>query len=181
MIALEDRGDHWHLSAPSHRALWQHLADGHGSELTTILAELDTTGGFFECAPVRAATADRPWAAVLRPTRVFDRMRADPRAFAAHLRGPGPEIRVFANLSGDCTLVCPTRSDALHLLGFLRTAPTALSDDLWATTAREVLARIDRTKPLWVSTHGTGVPWLHVRLDDTPKYYGHGPFRRADG
>ncbi|MFL6237620.1 MAG: DUF6940 family protein [Thermoanaerobaculia bacterium] len=24
---------------------------------------------------------------------------------------------------------------------------------------------------------GAGVSWLHVRLDDRPKYYGYGPYR----
>ena len=27
----------------------------------------------------------------------------------------------------------------------------------------------------------TGVPWLHVRLDDSPKYYGYGPYRKGPG
>ena len=27
--------------------------------------------------------------------------------------------------------------------------------------------------PLWVSTAGLGVSWLHVRLDARPKYYRH--------
>lgn len=25
-------------------------------------------------------------------------------------------------------------------------------------------------KKLWLSTHGKGVSWLHVRIDKTPKY-----------
>ncbi len=35
------------------------------------------------------------------------------------------------------------------------------------------------TNPVWLSTAGAGVSWLHVRLDDRPKYYGHGPYRTA--
>jgi hypothetical protein len=30
---------------------------------------------------------------------------------------------------------------------------------------------------VWLSTAGAGVPWLHVRLDDAPKYYGHAAYR----
>ena len=26
-------------------------------------------------------------------------------------------------------------------------------------------------QPTWLSTEGSGVPWLHVRLDSYPKYY----------
>lgn len=32
-------------------------------------------------------------------------------------------------------------------------------------------------KPVWLSTAGAGVPWLHVRLDDHPKYYGYALYR----
>jgi hypothetical protein len=34
-------------------------------------------------------------------------------------------------------------------------------------------------KPVWLSTAGGGVAWLHVRLDDRPKYYAHAPYRRV--
>ena len=32
-------------------------------------------------------------------------------------------------------------------------------------------------QPIWLSTAGMGVPWLHVRLDSRPKYYAFGPYR----
>jgi len=32
---------------------------------------------------------------------------------------------------------------------------------------------------VWLSTAGAGVPWLHVRLDDRPKYYHYGPYRQT--
>ncbi len=32
--------------------------------------------------------------------------------------------------------------------------------------------------PVWLSTAGAGVSWLHVRLDTRPKYYHHGPYRQ---
>jgi hypothetical protein len=34
-------------------------------------------------------------------------------------------------------------------------------------------------KPVWLSTAGAGVSWLHVRLDDQPKYYGFALYRSA--
>jgi hypothetical protein len=36
-------------------------------------------------------------------------------------------------------------------------------------------ARVSTT-PVWLSTAGAGVAWLHVRLDDRPKYYSHRPY-----
>jgi hypothetical protein len=35
-------------------------------------------------------------------------------------------------------------------------------------------------RPVWLSTAGAGVAWLHVRLDDRPKYYGFDEYRELD-
>ena len=32
--------------------------------------------------------------------------------------------------------------------------------------------------PVWVSTNGDGVAWLHVRIDERPKYYAYAPYRK---
>lgn len=32
-------------------------------------------------------------------------------------------------------------------------------------------------RPVWLSTAGMGVSWLHVRLDARPKYYGFAAYR----
>ena len=39
-------------------------------------------------------------------------------------------------------------------------------------------ARID-SNPLWLSTLGLGVAWVHIRLDRTPKYYQYAPDRTS--
>ena len=26
---------------------------------------------------------------------------------------------------------------------------------------------------IWLSTHGLGIPWLHIRIDTIPKYYSY--------
>ena len=31
----------------------------------------------------------------------------------------------------------------------------------------------------WLSTEGSGVPWLHVRMDSSPKYYHYDAYRRG--
>jgi hypothetical protein len=35
------------------------------------------------------------------------------------------------------------------------------------------------TEKIWMSTCGTGVYWLHLRLDSKPKYYTYAPYREA--
>jgi len=77
-----------------------------------------------------------------------------------------------------------------HLANFVRGAPDAQIAKLWnlvAETLEEQLmgdagagatvdvAAIDR--PLWWSTAGSGVAWLHFRLDSRPKYYQYRPYK----
>jgi hypothetical protein len=64
-----------------------------------------------------------------------------------------------------------------HLAAFVRGAPAEQREALWRTVG-DALSRRLGAKPVWLSTAGAGVSWLHVRLDDRPKYYGHAPYRR---
>jgi hypothetical protein len=89
----------------------------------------------------------------------------------------------FENLGGDGRLIAPrplTEADRhaarfAHLVAFVREASETEAGALWRTTAREV-RRLISDRPLWVSTSGLGVIWLHVRLDQRPKYYTHEPY-----
>ena len=65
-----------------------------------------------------------------------------------------------------------------HLAAFVREAPREQVHALWARVGELVLERVSNV-PLWLSTAGGGVAWLHVRLDSRPKYYTHAPYRRA--
>lgn len=111
---------------------------------------------------------------------VSARLRQPPalRAFSAHF-GPDPVV-TFTNLGGDATLVVPTpideQADYRYLLPFLRTAPPDQIDALWGAVGRAMRQRVGE-RPVWLSTSGGGVAWLHVRLDDRPKYYSHAPYR----
>jgi len=58
----------------------------------------------------------------------------------------------------------------------VRNAPAPQVHALLQRLAREALARLS-DRPLWISTAGMGVYWLHVRLDSRPKYYRHAPYK----
>ena len=91
----------------------------------------------------------------------------------------------FGNLSGDAELVVPTpmpKLDYPHLSAFVRSAPSEQQRALWAAVGLALTAWWLRTsEPVWTSTSGLGVSWLHIRLDQRPKYYTHAPFRRWSG
>ncbi len=134
----------------------------------------------WESPGVTTATATRPFEFVLLDDPALAR-RPDPDAFAEHFRtAPDSGVVEFANLRGDARLIvpCPVADHAAygHLAAFVRHTPEAQRDALWQLVGAAMTRRLS-AKPVWLSTAGAGVSWLHVRLDDRPKYYGHAPYR----
>jgi hypothetical protein len=135
----------------------------------------------WETPPVTTATLTRPFEFVLLDSPGLARS-PDVLAFAEHFRGaPGAAVLEFANLGGDAIMVVPcpkaAHSAYCHLAVFVREAPEPQRHALWQLVG-EAMARRVSSKPVWLSTAGAGVSWLHVRLDNRPKYYGFGPYRQ---
>ncbi|MCY1022223.1 DUF6940 family protein [Pyxidicoccus sp. MSG2] len=150
--------------------------------LTRTLAESPLEAFFWETPAVSAATREQPFEMVLVDAPALRTVGAGPEPFAAHLTpGPAP-VRSFGNLGGDARLVVPCelgpRHAYAHLARFVREAPEAQTRALWSAVGSEVeVWWASRAAPVWVSTSGLGVSWLHVRLDARPKYYSHAPYR----
>jgi hypothetical protein len=134
----------------------------------------------WETPGVTAATVAAPFECVLVRSPELD-VPADRAPFTDLFAAAGDQaVIVSPNLGGDAVLVvpCPRAPPAAypHLGAFVRDAPPDQHDALWQSVGGAVDARIG-TRPLWLSTAGGGVAWLHVRLDDRPKYYAHAPYR----
>jgi hypothetical protein len=88
----------------------------------------------------------------------------------------------FGNLGGDALLVVPCPEDSgrdfSHLASFTKTASPSLQQALWTEVGHALESRIG-ARPIWLSTAGHGVAWLHVRIDSRPKYYSHAPYREG--
>lgn len=153
---------------------------GFRAWFNALLADVPYTEFRWETPAVTAATLARPFECVVLDAPGLAR-RPDPAAFADHFPGAVAGVAVFPNLGGDATLIapCPLADSSAygHLAAFVRLAPEAQRDALWRAVG-EVMTRRAGAEPIWLSTAGAGVPWLHVRLDDRPKYYGHAPYRR---
>jgi hypothetical protein len=135
----------------------------------------------WETPPVTAASVDRAFECVLIDSPDLSDS-ADALAFSRHFdRSPSEDVVVFPNLAHDATLVVPRpiASPAAypHLAAFLRAAPSRQQHALWAAVGGAMAQQIG-SDPIWLNTAGGGVPWLHVRVDTSPKYYRHGPYRR---
>lgn len=160
---------------------WRSDADFR-SLFNALLAEAPYTAFRWETPPLTAASVSRPFEFVLLDSPGLDRPPA-PDAFAEHFRRGTEGVVVFPNLGGDATLVvpCPVVGASAygHLAAFVRLAPEAQRQALWRSVGASLARRLG-VEPVWLSTAGAGVSWLHVRLDDRPKYYGFGPYRDGD-
>lgn len=119
---------------------------------------------------------------VLTHASMLSRATPDPSPFQQHFaRASGPVV-AFENLGGDAMLVVPTPLDDAakytHLAAFVRGAPEQQVDAFFQAVGKHARAKLSRSST-WLSTSGTGVYWLHVRLDARPKYYQHAPYRRG--
>ena len=133
---------------------------------------------FWEVPPVTSSTVNQPFEFVVVEGASLEFLRPDPKPFAGHFAARvGASVIDFPNLGGDALLVVPTPASSdthcyAHLGRFLREAPPAQVDAFWQTVGRAMKQRIS-SSPLWLSTAGMGVSWLHLRLDSRPKYYRH--------
>lgn len=136
----------------------------------------------WEMPPLAHGRLDRPFECVFVDNPALAATGADPGPFEAHFRkAPDADTVTFDNLGGDARLVAPRpiADPAVysHLAVFAREAPDNQARALWRTVAAASAERLD-DPPFWLSTAGLGVYWLHVRLDDRPKYYRHRPYAR---
>lgn len=143
-----------------------------------LLAETPFTAFRWETPGVTIATLDRPFECVLLDDPWLAR-RPDPTAFAEHFT-QSQSVVAFPNLGRDAVLVvpCPLADHSAygHLAAFVRHAPGAQRDALWLAVGDAMAKRVG-DRPVWLSTAGAGVSWLHVRLDDRSKYYGYAQYR----
>jgi len=108
---------------------------------------------------------------------------------------------VFSSLGGDSMLIAPMQMESVddnsrttntntntntntygHFAAFVRRAPSEQVLQFWKLVMRTFVARLESEDPnrVWLSTDGTGVAWLHVRLDPMPKYYHYMPYVIGD-
>jgi len=167
-----------------------------GAALRTSLTELlrgknqDTQSYFFEMKPT-SCRGDAEFAFLLieSPELASFASSPNPSAFQEHFSVPDSTltstgVTAFGNMGRDAVLITPAplRASYGDLASFIRTADDAVIHEFWKRVATESIRALQirqqtQHTPLWVSTSGLGVPWLHMRLDTRPKYYNWGPYK----
>jgi hypothetical protein len=148
-----------------------------------VLADAPFSAFRWETPPITAASAGRPFEFALLDSPELVSQPA-PDAFAEHFGGAAgsEDVVSFPNLNNDAILVVPCPLGPVsaygHLGAFVREAPDAQKHVLWRLVG-ELMERRLGPRPVWLSRAGAGVPWVHVRLDQRPKYYRHAQYRTA--
>lgn len=135
----------------------------------------------WETPAVTTASIDQPFECVVVDAPGLAPV-PDWKPFRDHAAQAVDTIAVFPSLGRDATLIvpCPVAEPTAynHLAAFVRNAPEDQKQALFqriGVTLQSLLS----ARPLWLSTAGAGVSWLHVRLDTRPKYYAYAPYRVA--
>jgi len=154
---------------------------------SSILRDSEYPAFFWEHPPLTAANLADPAEFVLLAAPPLESLRPDASSFSEHFRAAelddgNTTVIKFSNIGGDALLIVPcpdnTTKQYTHLAAFLRTASAPQIEEFWRLTAEAVMGNLG-AKPLWLSTSGLGVAWLHARLDSQPKYYQYLPYKMA--
>jgi hypothetical protein len=139
---------------------------------------------FWEVPPISITSLGHPFEFVQTNAPPLMGVLPDPNPFSNQFKAVNlPMVLSFENLGGDALLIVPApiSKEACygHLASFLRGAPINQVHSFWKTAAELVFTKIS-TSPIWLSTAGLGVSWLHLRIDSRPKYFRYEPYKHPD-
>jgi hypothetical protein len=149
---------------------------------TQLLRAVPFTAFFWENKSVENSTIQQTYEFVVVGTNAFKNKKPNPNPFQSYFsRDQNKTVVCFDNLGKNARLVVPCPSNSsnevyTHLGAFVNNASYAQIDLFWQQIGLET-EQSTNDKPLWLSTSGLGVYWLHARLDQRPKYYTHTPYR----
>jgi hypothetical protein len=157
------------------------------SLLTASIIDTEFKAVFWETVPISYSKLSSPFEFVVLDAPSLARKRADPTPFEDKFQQDELVIS-FLNLGKDAMLVVPCPCPCAcplyetpnlqyytHLASFLRMTDESQRIELWRLVGEAMSKQLRErpNTPLWLSTSGLGVSWLHVRIDYAPKYYNY--------
>jgi len=146
-----------------------------------LLKDNPFNGFYWENRSFSISTSKQAYEFVLISSPFFDNKLPDAQSFKSYF-DTNQLVVTFQNLGKDATLVVPTPQSDLgnyvHLSKFVHSAPSDQIDAFWQKTGETAKALLGEKK-LWLNTEGTGVYWLHTRIDSYPKYYKYAPYYKV--
>lgn len=163
--------------------LWRREA-GFAIFFSATLAAMPFDAFLWEVRPITMASVDERFECVIVDSPALSGVTADSDPFGTQLDAAHSmdDIATFGNLGGDALLIAPCAGSLTyaHLAVFVRQAPEQTQYNFWSRVGSALVSQLG-SAPVWLSTSGLGVHWLHVRLDRYPKYYTYMPYRQING
>ena len=80
----------------------------------------------------------------------------------------------FPNLSGDTILIVPINKrgkDFATIKNFIDNASITQQKHFWKLVAKVIREQLKKYNSVYVSSHGLGIHYFHLRVCQNPKYY----------
>ena len=113
-------------------------------------------------------------------TDSFNNIPQNPSKFQEHFgKSRDNQAVSFFSPSGNC-LISPVpkgTADYINISQFTKNAPDEQQQALWKEVADSLTKELekDTDAPRWLNTEGTGIYYLHVRIDKTSGFYSNYP------
>ncbi len=162
---------------------WAEALHNDYESFNTLLSSCPFDAFFWECAPTTDGSNRMEFVLVDAPSLAqFARTAPDRHAFRAHFPSEHIEVAMFPSLGQDAHLLAPNTQSAqpfTDLAYFTRHASNLQQKALYQRLSQLLQEQISKPgrKPLWLSTSGMGIAWLHIRMDSRPKYYTYKPYK----
>lgn len=144
-----------------------------------ILKDAPFSAYFWEHPAMKNSTLDQAYEFVLIHSNSLKGIRGNQRAFQEYFKTDQAVVS-FRNLNKKSLLIAPCpeldKDFYAHLSRFVRRVSEAQIHAFWQAVGDAFEDMLDE-QWRWLSTSGLGVYWLHVRIDDRPKYYTYLPYK----
>lgn len=166
---------------------WKGLIDAFRKKDTKVIKEfslnfknLNWNGVFFECKPIIFSSYGKETVEFrIIETSAFENKGEDKNTYSLHFENCKKEnhqaISFKSKNKNDLVVPCPLPGFSFnaHIQQFMKNASEDQIVELMSVTGN-VLNKVitdNKNNPVWLSTHGTDVSWLHVRICLKPLYY----------
>jgi len=105
----------------------------------------------------------------------LDKLHEDYNSYKKYIESSKNKyVTSFHNLSGDTILIIPIpkkNKDFTTIKDFIDNSTLYQQKMFWKKVSKEIKKQLKNNDKLYVSTHGLGIPYFHLRLSKYPKYY----------
>ncbi|RHZ36563.1 DUF6940 family protein [endosymbiont GvMRE of Glomus versiforme] len=158
-----------------------------GQEITEALKHANSqlkSAYFWECPPITKNTLNKPFECVVIKSKSLDGITPNHSPFQKHIND---KKNSFTSNSGNILIIpLPEKNenneelDYKNLTSFIQNVPdtSEQKQTFWQEVAHQLEANLESNNPRWLSTHGLGISWLHVRIDKQPIYYSWNEYKQ---